>query len=66
MSAESRTAITAAQAENIGIYVSPITAWEIAALAAKDRLQLTLSPEAWFDYLLRLPVCGSLRCRPKC
>jgi PIN domain nuclease of toxin-antitoxin system len=55
MSAESRTAIHAAQTENIGIYVSPITAWEIATLVAKNRLQLTLSPEAWFDNLLRLP-----------
>lgn len=32
-----------------------MTAWEIATLAAKDRLQLTLSPEAWFDDLMRLP-----------
>lgn len=55
ISAESRAAIAAAQTENLGIYVSPMTAWEIATLAAKDRLQLTLSPEAWFDYLMRLP-----------
>jgi PIN domain nuclease of toxin-antitoxin system len=55
ISAESRAAIAAAQTENLGIYVSPVTAWEIAALAAKDRLQLTLSPEAWFNDLMRLP-----------
>jgi PIN domain nuclease of toxin-antitoxin system len=55
ISAESRTAITAAQTENLGIYISPMTAWEIATLLAKDRLQLTLSPDAWFDNLLRLP-----------
>jgi PIN domain nuclease of toxin-antitoxin system len=55
MSADSRAAVTAAQTENVGIYVSPITAWEIATLVAKNRLQLTLSPEAWFDSLLRLP-----------
>jgi len=55
MSADSRAAINRAQTENRGIYVSPITAWEIATLAAKNRLQLTLSPEAWFDNLLRLP-----------
>jgi PIN domain nuclease of toxin-antitoxin system len=55
ISAESRAAIAAAQTENLGIYVSPMTAWEIATLAAKDRLQLTLSPEAWFDHLMRLP-----------
>jgi PIN domain nuclease of toxin-antitoxin system len=55
MSADSRAAIHAAQTENAGIYISPITAWEIATLVAKNRLQLTLSPEAWFDTLLRLP-----------
>jgi PIN domain nuclease of toxin-antitoxin system len=55
MSANSRAAINAAQIENAGVYVSPITAWEIATLVAKNRLQLTLSPEAWFDHLLRLP-----------
>src|SRR5438552_19194433 len=55
ISAESRAAIAAAQIENLGIYVSPMTAWEIATLAAKNRLQLTLSPEVWFDNLLRLP-----------
>jgi PIN domain nuclease of toxin-antitoxin system len=55
MSAESRAAIKAAQTDNAGVYVLPITAWEIATLAAKNRLQLTLSPEAWFDNLLRLP-----------
>jgi PIN domain nuclease of toxin-antitoxin system len=55
ISADSRAAIAAAQTENLGIYVSPMTAWEIATLAAKNRLQLTLSPEAWFDNLLRLP-----------
>jgi|SRR5271163_289098 len=55
ISEESRAAIAAAQTENLGIYVSPMTAWEISTLAAKNRLQLTLSPEAWSDNLLRLP-----------
>jgi|SRR5438105_13710698 len=54
ISAEGRAAIAAAQTENLGIYISPMTAWEIATLAAKNRLQLTLSPEAWFDALLGL------------
>jgi PIN domain nuclease of toxin-antitoxin system len=54
MSAESRAAVTAAQAGNIGVYVSPMTAWEIATLVARNRLQLTLSPAVWFDALLAL------------
>jgi PIN domain nuclease of toxin-antitoxin system len=55
ISAESRAVIAAAQTENLGIHVSPMTAWEIATLVVKNRLQLTLSPEAWFENLLRLP-----------
>jgi len=55
ISKESRAAVTAAQTENQGVFVSPMTAWEIATLAAKNRLQLTLAPEAWFNNLLRLP-----------
>jgi PIN domain nuclease of toxin-antitoxin system len=54
MSAGSRASITAAQRGNLGVYVSPMTAWEIATLVAKNRLQLALSPEAWFDALLGL------------
>lgn len=52
MSEDSRASITAAQTGNLGIYVSPITAWEIATLVAKKRIQLTLAPEIWFDSLL--------------
>ena len=54
MSSDSRASITAAQSENLGVYVSPMTAWEVATLVAKNRLQLALSPEAWFDALLGL------------
>ena len=31
------------------IYISPITAWEVALMAAKGRLASPLSPLAWFD-----------------
>lgn len=55
MSLVSRAAISAALADGQGVHVSPITAWEIAILVAKNRLQLTLAPEAWFDRLLSLP-----------
>jgi PIN domain nuclease of toxin-antitoxin system len=55
IAAAAREAISSAQTQNAGVFVSPITAWEIATLAAKNRLQLSLSPEAWFDALLALP-----------
>ena len=55
MTLQSRQAIDAAQRANRGVYVSPFTAWEIATLAARNKLKLTLQPEAWFKTLLSLP-----------
>jgi PIN domain nuclease of toxin-antitoxin system len=55
MSEASRAAIRNARAANTGVYVSPFTAWEIGTLVAKERLQLTLLPEVWFETLLALP-----------
>jgi len=55
MSTASRAAIRIAREANTGVYVSPFTAWEIGTLVAKERLQLTLSPEVWFETLLALP-----------
>lgn len=55
LSAEAQITITTAQRGNAGVYISPMTAWEIATLVAKSRLQLALSPRAWFDTLLDLP-----------
>jgi len=52
MSAQSRASVAAAQTANLGVYVSPMTAWEIATLVSRNRLQLSLAPEAWFDELL--------------
>jgi PIN domain nuclease of toxin-antitoxin system len=55
ISRASRVAIKAAQTANLGVYVSAFTAWEIGTLVAKGWLQLTLSPEAWFESMLALP-----------
>ena len=55
LSTASRAAIRAAQTANLGVYLSPFTAWEIGTMVAKGRLHLTLSPEVWFDTLLALP-----------
>jgi PIN domain nuclease of toxin-antitoxin system len=48
-------AIGAARRANSGIYVSAFTAWEVGTLVAKSRVQLTMSPENWFDSLLAIP-----------
>ena len=55
LSPESRAAIAAAQSQNIGVFVSPISAWEIGTLSARNRIQLAQPPEVWFDKLLALP-----------
>jgi PIN domain nuclease of toxin-antitoxin system len=55
LSKSSRDAIAAAQSDGSGIFVSPISAWEIATLAARNRIRLSLSPDAWFGELLALP-----------
>jgi PIN domain nuclease of toxin-antitoxin system len=55
MTAASRRAIALAQASAAGVYVSPISAWEIATLVARNRLRLSRAPDVWFDQLLALP-----------
>lgn len=37
------------------LFVSPITAWEIAMLASKDKIALAIDPEAWFENFCSLP-----------
>jgi PIN domain nuclease of toxin-antitoxin system len=47
MSAESREAVRQAVRRD-AVFVSPISAWEIAMLSAKSRIALTCDPEDWF------------------
>jgi len=54
MSRASRAAIRAAQTGHAGVYVSAITAWEVATLARKGRYRLFVSPKVWFERLLAL------------
>jgi PIN domain nuclease of toxin-antitoxin system len=55
MSEASLLAIRGAREANVGVYLSPFTAWEIGTLIAKQRLHLTLSPDVWFETLLAEP-----------
>jgi len=50
-----RDAIESALAAQAGVYVSPISAWEIATLVARGRLRMTIAPDVWFASLLALP-----------
>ena len=38
------------------LFVSPISAWEIAMLAAKGRMALALEPDRWFERFCELPA----------
>ena len=37
------------------LFVSPITAWEVAMLVAKGRMALALNPDLWFERFCDLP-----------
>jgi PIN domain nuclease of toxin-antitoxin system len=37
-------------------YISPITAWEIGMLAARDRIKLLITPQRWFARLFEVPT----------
>jgi PIN domain nuclease of toxin-antitoxin system len=45
-----------ADAEGVPIYISPITAWEIGILVARNRIALSTSPSEWFAVLLEQGV----------
>jgi PIN domain nuclease of toxin-antitoxin system len=48
-------ALDRAYASDEPVFMSPITAWEVALLAAKGRLASPLSPLAWFERFTRRP-----------
>ncbi len=42
-------------ADGDALAVSPMTAWEVAMLVAKEKIALSLDPEVWFERFLSLP-----------
>ena len=48
-------AIAAAQDVGALTYVSPISAWEVGMLAARNRIRLLATPERWFRGVLDTP-----------
>ncbi|MEX2127563.1 MAG: type II toxin-antitoxin system VapC family toxin [Xanthobacteraceae bacterium] len=61
---EAADALNAAHAAGVATYISPITAWEVGLLAARERLKLLITPERWFDRLLALPNVRLAEMRP--
>ena len=54
MRAEAIEAIESRARAN-GVFVCPISAWEIATLVRKGRTTLSMAPDSWFDAVLALP-----------
>jgi PIN domain nuclease of toxin-antitoxin system len=48
-------AVNAAHQEGGVVLVSPISAWELGLLVARQRLTLLMTPERWFQRLLGQP-----------
>jgi len=48
-------ALDSAQEASAATYVSPITAWEIGLLVARERLKLLITPQRWFARLFETP-----------
>lgn len=50
-----QNAINAALESPAGVFVSPITAWEVGQLVSRNRLNLLATPGGWFQRLLATP-----------
>ncbi|HEV7285466.1 type II toxin-antitoxin system VapC family toxin [Kaistia sp. UC242_56] len=48
-------ALDDAEDEAMPVFLSPISAWEIGLLVARNRLTLPTRPKAWLDRLLKAP-----------
>ena len=63
MSQESRAAISVALAQNLGVFVSPISAWEIGTLTARNRIQLAQAKWNAAEHAVAVQLLD--QCRPK-
>ncbi|MFN8643710.1 MAG: type II toxin-antitoxin system VapC family toxin [Candidatus Binatia bacterium] len=52
---DAAAALDGAAAAGVAVRVSPMTGWEVGLLAARKRLTISMSPEAWFERLLAVP-----------
>ena len=49
------SALEDAPAHGGGVFVSPMSAWEIAMLVAKGKIAISISPVVWFERFCALP-----------
>jgi PIN domain nuclease of toxin-antitoxin system len=55
LASEALTAVEHSYRSGELIYVSPITAWEIGLLVSRGKLTSPMSPQRWFERLLKAP-----------
>lgn len=55
LATEAREAIDAVQRAGSTIFVSPVSAWEVGLLVARNRIGLSMRPERWFQNVLAIP-----------
>jgi PIN domain nuclease of toxin-antitoxin system len=55
LASEAIEAMDAAHRADSKIFVSPISAWEIGLLVARNRIGLSARPERWFQKVLAIP-----------
>ncbi len=53
--ADATKIIDAAYEAEVTTFISPISAWEIGMLAARERLRMLITPQRWFARVLELP-----------
>jgi len=63
--APAEIALAEAYQAGLGVYVSPITAWEIGNLARKGRFVSSLTPMRWFERLMNLPGAALAQMPPE-
>ena len=64
LDARARRQIAVAAEGAGGVFVSPISAWEIGMLVSKNRLAMAATPDAFFDAALALPGVSSVPLTP--
>ncbi|HEY5047339.1 MAG TPA: type II toxin-antitoxin system VapC family toxin [Rhizomicrobium sp.] len=48
-------ALSQARSAGFVTYISPITAWEVGLLARKGRFRSDITPQRWFEKLMKVP-----------
>ena len=55
MAATALDALDKTAKQDIPVFISPMTAWEVGLLSARGRLTMSMSPQSWFELLLATP-----------